>query len=157
MNMFDEARAIRAMMEMCAMTQDGMAKKLGVSQSYVANKLRLLKLPCELEKRIVEGGLSERHARALLRLDDPEARRTALDRICERRLNVAEAEALVDMLHDGQAPKRIGRATKLSRIDTFIDTVKQSLKTLSSLGIDAKESISYYGSKTYITISIDEA
>ena len=157
MNMFEEARAIRAMMEMCAMTQDGMAKKLGVSQSYVANKLRLLKLPCELEKRIVEGGLSERHARALLRLDDPEARRTALDRICERRLNVAEAEALVDMLHDGQAPKRIGRATKLSRIDTFIDTVKQSLKTLSSLGIDAKESISYYGSKTYITISIDEA
>ena len=157
MNMFDEARAIRAMMEMCAMTQDGMAKKLGVSQSYVANKLRLLKLPCELEKRIVEGGLSERHARALLRLDDPEARRTALDRICERRLNVAEAEALVDMLHDGQAPKRIGRATKLSRIDTFIDTVKQSLRTLSSLGIDAKESISYYGSKTYITISIDEA
>ena len=157
MNMFDEARAIRAMMEMCAMTQDGMAKKLGVSQSYVANKLRLLKLPCELEKRIVEGGLSERHARALLRLDDPEARRTALDRICERRLNVAEAEALVDMLHDGQAPKRIGRATKLSRIDTFIDTVKQSLNTLSSLGIDAKESISYYGSKTYITISIDEA
>ena len=96
-------------------------------------------------------------ARALLRLDDPETRRTALDRICERRLNVAEAEALVDMLHDGQAPKRIGRATKLSRIDTFIDTVKQSLKTLSSLGIDAKESISYYGSKTYITISIDEA
>lgn len=157
MNMFDEARAIRAMMEMCAMTQDGMAKKLGVSQSYVANKLRLLKLQCELEKRIVEGGLSERHARALLRLDDPEARRTALDRICERRLNVAEAEALVDMLHDGQAPKRIGRATKLSRIDTFIDTVKQSLNTLSSLGIDAKESISYYGSKTYITISIDEA
>ncbi|MBQ8529302.1 MAG: hypothetical protein IJ459_06145 [Clostridia bacterium] len=157
MNMFDEARAIRAMMEMCAMTQDGMAKKLGVSQSYVANKLRLLKLPCEFEKRIVEGGLSERHARALLRLDDPEARRTALDRICERRLNVAEAEALVDMLHDGQAPKRIGKATKLSRIDTFIDTVKQSLKTLSSLGIDAKESISYYGSKTYITISIDEA
>ena len=157
MNMFDEARAIRAMMEMCAMTQDGMAKKLGVSQSYVANKLRLLKLPCELEKRIVEGGLSERHARALLRLDDPEARMTALDRICERRLNVAEAEALVDMLHDGQAPKRIGRATKLSRIDTFIDTVKQSLRTLSSLGIDAKESISYYGSKTYITISIDEA
>lgn len=157
MNMFDEARAIRAMMEMCAMTQDGMAKKLGVSQSYVANKLRLLKLPCELEKRIVEQGLSERHARALLRLDDPEARRAALDRICERRLNVAEAEALVDMLHDGQAPKRIGRATKLSRIDTFIDTVKQSLKTLSSLGIDAKESISYYGSKTYITISIDEA
>ena len=145
------------MMEMCAMTQDGMAKKLGVSQSYVANKLRLLKLPCEFEKRIVEGGLSERHARALLRLDDPEARRTALDRICERRLNVAEAEALVDMLHDGQAPKRIGKATKLSRIDTFIDTVKQSLKTLSSLGIDAKESISYYGSKTYITISIDEA
>lgn len=157
MNMFEEARAIRTMMKMCSMTQEGMAKKLGVSQSYVANKLRLLKLSEECERRITEAKLSERHARALLRLEDPEVRRSALERVCERRLNVAETEALVDMLHDGQAPKRIGKATKLSRIDTFIDTVKQSLKTLSSLGIDAKESISYYGTKTYITISIDEA
>ena len=156
MNMFEEARAIRGMMEMCSMTQDDMAKKLGVSQSYVANKLRLLKLGDECERRITDASLTERHARALLRLDDPNIRRCALDRICERKLNVAETEALVDMLHDGQAPRRIGKATKLSRIDTFIDTVKESLSTLSSLGIDAKESINYYGTKTYITICIDE-
>ena len=156
MTIFDSARAIRDMMEMCSLTQGQMADKLGVSQSYIANKLRLLRLPEECERRIVEAGLTERHARALLRLDTPELISSALDRICERGLNVAESEALVDILRDSEAPRRIGKAVRISRIDAFIDTVRQSLETLTSLGVETRESISYYGSKTYITISLDE-
>lgn len=156
MNMFDEARSVKGMIEMCKMTQEQMASKLGVSQSYVANKLRLLKLDGGLEGMILEAGLTERHARALLKLDGDELRRKALERIIERKLNVAESEALIDLLHDGQAPKRIGMASKLSYIDSFLDNLKCSVATLTSLGVSATQSVSYYGSKTYVTVAIDE-
>lgn len=156
MNMFEEARSLKGMMKMLSITQDEMAKKLGVSQSYVANKLRLLKYSGDCEKIIIDGALSERHARAVLRLNDDAARISALKRICERRLTVAESEALVDLLHDGDAPRRIGNAERIFCVDTFKDTLKRSLSTLKSLGVDATQSISYYGKKTYITVCIDE-
>lgn len=157
MNMFDEARSVMGMMKMCNMTQDEMAKKLGVSQSYVANKLRLLRLDHEEEARIIESGLTERHARALLRLDSKSERAAALERICERGLNVAESEALIDLLRDAQAPRKIGNAERISMIDVFMDTLKKSVETLSAVGINATRSVSYYGTKTYITLSIDES
>ena len=156
MNMFEEARAVKGLMEMCAMTQNDMAKKLGVSQSYVANKLRLLGFSSECENIIIDSEMTERHARAVLKLRTDELRLTALTRIRDRRLTVAEAEALVDMLHDADAPRQIGTGAKLKRIDGFMDTLKQSVATLSSLGIDASHTVNYYGGKTYITVCIDE-
>ena len=78
MNMFEEARSIKGMMEMLKITQEEMAKKLGVSQSYIANKIRLLKLGEEAERIVLDGRLTERHARCVLRLDDPEERSSAL-------------------------------------------------------------------------------
>ena len=156
MNMFDEARSVRGMMKMCGMTQEEMAKKLGVSQSYIANKLRLLKLEPECEAIITDCSLTERHARALLRLEGKEARLNALKQISDRNLNVAESEALIDLLHDSQAPWRIGKATRISCIDTFKDTLRASLETLSEMGVSATQIISCHGSKTYITLCIDE-
>ena len=156
MNMFDEARSVRGMMEMCQMTQSDMAKRLGVSQSYVANKLRLLGYSPECEKMIRDADLTERHARAVLKLRGDELRITALKRIIDRRLTVAESEGLVDMLHDGDAPRQIGESGRLCRIDSFVDTLKRSVTTLTSLGIDARQTVNYHGSKTYITVCIDE-
>ncbi|MBO5907892.1 MAG: hypothetical protein J6Q85_07060 [Clostridia bacterium] len=157
MNMFDEARAVLGVIKMQNITQGEMARQLGVSQSYVANKLRLLKFSPEMEKKIIEAALTERHARALLRLDNEDKINTALARIIERRLNVAESEALVDMLADTEAPKKIGGADRLFKIDTFKDTLKHSINTLVCAGVDARQSVSYYGTKTYITVCIDEA
>ena len=68
MDMFDEAKAIRSTMELCHLTQGELARQLGVSQSYVANKLRLLKFSQKMTEKIRSSGISERHARALLRL-----------------------------------------------------------------------------------------
>ena len=61
MNMFDEARSMHGMIQMCKMTQSELAQKLGVSQSYVANKLRLLKFGEEMQKKITDSAISERH------------------------------------------------------------------------------------------------
>ena len=156
MNIFEEARALRGTMQMCNMTQGELAKKLGVSQSYVANKLRLLKLSDKMQEDICKAHLTERHARALLRLEDENIQTRAFMKICSDKLSVSQTEALVDFLHDGNAPRRIGNASRLRGIDIFKDTVRNSIAALTCIGVEAYESTSYHGKKTYITICINE-
>lgn len=156
MSMFDEAKSIATMMKMRNLTQGEVAKMLGVSQSYVANKLRLLKLDESMRERIIKADLSERHARAILRLKSDEDRSKALDKICERGLSVAESEALVDMLSLTEVPTVFGKAKALLAIDAFIDSIKQSLAIIRSSGADAKSKINYENNKVYISICIDE-
>lgn len=156
MNMFEEAASISGMMRMMGLTQSEMAEKLGVSQSYVANKIRLMKHTEAHKKKILELGLSERHARALLRLEDENTRDIALGKIGERGFNVAESEALIDLLYEQEAPKRIGKADRLSAVTSFRESIKGSLERLASLGIDAKERSYYFHDKLYITIAIEE-
>ena len=156
MNMFEEAASILGMMKMMNLSQNEIAKRLGVSQSYVANKIRLMKHTDEHKKRILELKLSERHARALLRLDDEQTRGIALERIAERGFNVAESEALIELLYEQEAPKRIGKADKLSAVGSFRESIRSSLLRLASLGIDVGSRSYYLENKLYITISIDE-
>ena len=156
MNMFEEANSIFGMMKMMNLTQSEMARKLGTSQSYVANKLRLMKHTEKHKARILELGLSERHARALLRLEDEGVREIALERIGERGFNVAESEALIDLLYEQEAPKRIGKADRLSAVNSFRESIRSSLQRLSSLGIETQSKSYYYMDKLYITIAIEE-
>ena len=78
LSMFEEAASIQSLISLTGMTQEACAKKLSVSQSYVANKLRLLRLSDGEQEKIEENGLTERHARALLRLEDKEEREEVL-------------------------------------------------------------------------------
>ena len=155
MTFFDEARTIKGMLTMQGESQRRLAEMLGVSQSYIANKLRLLSFSGEEERAITEGGLSERHARALLRLSG-ERRAEALTKTVERNLTVRECEALVDFLHDGEAPERIRRAESGDRIKKFTETIEESVRTLRSLGIDISISRSFHGRRSYITLSFAE-
>ena len=156
MNMFEEARALEVTMKMCNASQSDMAKRLGVSQSYVANKIRLLGLSHDMQEKISKSGISERHARALLRLSDKEKREHALKRIIEDRLTVKDSEALIEFLHDGEAPMLIMKERDCLRVDKFKSTLDESLDTLRSIGIEVTKSMSFYGRKTYITICIEE-
>ena len=156
MDMFDEARAIAGTLALCKLTQSQLAKQMGVSQSYIANKLRLLGFSDEERDIIKNGKITERHARAILRLKGTDERIMLLKRLTSRPLTVRECEAMVDAAVERDAPRRIGTAEKRCRISTFFDTVKESVNTLSSLGINAKMTQSYYGDKTYLTIVIEE-
>lgn len=156
MNMFDEARALGGMIKMCNMTQAEIAKKLGVSQSYVGNKLRLLKFSDEIQRLIIDGGLCERHARTILRLDDEDKMREVIEKVRTRHLTVAECEATVDLLLEARLPKMLGLAPKRERVDRFEEFLTESLKTLESVGIRTKREVGYYGKKRYIMISIEE-
>lgn len=154
MNMFEEAKSLDVMMKMRKLSQNEAAKMLGVSQSYVANKLRLLGIDKELQKRIIEANLTERHARAMLRLC-PEDRPRVFEEIVSRQLSVAEADALVDFLKTSELPRKIGRADRLRGIDFFLTETKKSLSALSSIGVNASQKISYHGNKIIATFCIE--
>lgn len=131
MNMFEEARAVYGMLRLLGGTQEEAAKRLGVSQSYIANKLRLLKLSQPMQDLITESMLSERHARALLRLPDEGKMRTAILRIREEHLSVAETEALIDLLCTAE------KAACAEKISAFSRTLSTALLALQSAGIQA--------------------
>ena len=152
MDMFEEARAMSGTMELCHITQKELAERIGVSQSYVANKLRLLSLSTNIQRLILKHGISERHARTLLRLESENDRLDVLEKVIARELTVRECEALVDLKIDSYMPEEVGKAGALERIDVFVDTLKKSLTTLRSLGIDVTDRTSYHGEKMYITV-----
>ena len=156
MDMFDEARAMTGTMELCGITQKELAKMLGTSQSYVANKLRLLSLPPHIESLIKRHKISERHARAILRLEDDEDRLEVLEKVISRDLTVRECEALVDLKLDARIPSLIENEDEKGCIPLFLDTLKRSIITLRSFGIDVTERTSYHGSKMYVTVCFDE-
>jgi ParB family chromosome partitioning protein len=96
LDMFEEAEAIARLMAHYSLTQEEVAERLSFSQSCVANKLRLLRLEGEVRQEILEAGLSERHARALLRLPEGEKRKSALAAIRRGGWNVTRAEAYIE-------------------------------------------------------------
>ena len=155
MEMFEEARAMSGTLKLCNITQKELAERMGVSQSYVANKLRLLSFSTYLEKLIIKHGISERHARAILRLESEEDRLEILEKVIARDLTVRECEALVDLKVDSYAPVIIERAEATEKIDAFTKTLKSSLSTLRSHGIDVTDTTSYYGNKMYLTLCFD--
>jgi hypothetical protein len=114
-----------------------LCKKLGKAQSTLSNKLRLLKLNDEMRYKISRAGLSERHARALLSLNDEVQRARALSIIIDRHLTVSESEALIEqMLRKNETPKRqILKGFKDIRI--FINTLNNAVDAIRRAGIDA--------------------
>lgn len=154
MSMFDEARSIAVMMKMRGLSQTETAKMLGVSQPYIANKLRLLQLDEGLQNKICASGITERHARSLLRLS-PEQRGEALDRIMAKKLSVAESEALIDFMRSADISRKIGGADRIREIDMFMKETKNTLSALSSIGVTTSQKVSYHGSKIMITIAIE--
>ena len=137
LNCFEEAAAIEMLMEQFGLSQEEVARRVGKAPSTVSNKLRLLALPPEIRQIILEANLSERHARALLRLEagDVEA---VLEKIVARGLNVAQTERLVDtVLEEKQRPKRVTRRL-FSDVRIFLNTINNAFDTMKSAGIDAR-------------------
>lgn len=139
LNMFEEARGISRLIRKFDITQDEAAVKLGKKQSTVANKLRLLKLTLEEQDWIVQAGLSERHARALLRIDEEELRRKTLSTVISNGLNAVETENFVaDLLHQNTIPDRKqDRKFIVKDLRIFVNTINKAVDTMRLSGINA--------------------
>lgn len=136
---YEEACAIAKLIASYGLSQEQAAEKLGKSQSAVANKLRLLRLSPECVTLLREHDLSERHARALLRLADDESRYAAAREVVERGYNVAQTEAFVDALLRERAvtppPRQPTYVIKDVRI--FLNSIRRQLGIMQRAGVDA--------------------
>lgn len=134
---FEEAEALASLVSDYHLSQDELCKKLGKAQSTVSNKLRLLKLSDEMRFKISRAGLTERHARALLSINDENQRARALAIIIDRHLTVNESEALIEqMLRKNTAPKK-QMLQGFKDIRIFINTLNSAVDTIRRAGIDA--------------------
>ena len=122
------------------MTQEAVAAQLGMSPSALANKLRLLRLSPACRALLVEHGLTERHARALLRLEDEGERLTALRKAASGGWNVARTEQYVDRrLAELQSPPPAGRRTYIIKdVRLFLNSVDRGLRLIRDAGVDAR-------------------
>ncbi|MGN1202473.1 MAG: ParB/RepB/Spo0J family partition protein [Eubacterium sp.] len=138
LSFFEEAQAISQMQNHFGLTQEQIAKRLGKSQSSLSNKLRLLKLPADVRYFIEKEGLTERHARALLKLESDKQIWTTLNLIKEKGWNVAQTEAYIDSLTDNKVKghKNIVKIFKDVRI--FVNTVNKAINTMKEAGIPAE-------------------
>lgn len=135
LNVFEEAKAIATLIEKWGVSQSEAAKRLSLSQSAVANKIRILRLSESEQKIILEKGLCERHARALIKISDAEQRKKALEYIARRGLNVTESEKYIEKLLNFKKGGRQKFVFKDLRI--FVNTINKAVDTMRASGIRA--------------------
>jgi len=141
----EEAEAFCTLLSEHGITQEELAERLGKKQSTIANKIRILKLSPQIRSILAEHNLSERHARALLRLPDEKSRIKALNIIIGRGLNVQKSEELVEaMLGGGESQKKQIPETRNIRIfkdvRIFSNTIRQAVDMMKKSGILAQTS-----------------
>lgn len=139
LSFFDEAAAIEKLITYYGMTQEDAASKLGKAQSTIANKLRLLRLTPEERDLIVKFSLTERHARALLKLASPSDRLEILEKVIKNNLNVERTEKLIEDYIGTQREKASykKRSKVFQNVKIFINTINKAVETMQSAGIPA--------------------
>lgn len=136
----EEAEAIAAFLHRSGLTQEAAAEQLGMSPSALANKLRLLRLSPACRAAVTEGGLTERHARCLLRLEDEEERLAAARHFVSAGLNVAQAERYVDRRLEvlQSTPPAGRRAYIIKDVRLFLNSVDRGVRLIRDAGVDAR-------------------
>lgn len=138
LDFFEEAQAISQLVNHFGMTQEQIGKKLGRSQSALSNKLRLLKLPVDVRYFIEKNSLTERHARALLRIESEKDMWTTLKIITDKHLNVEQTEAYIDSITDKKVKPRHNVVKIFKDVRIFVNTVDKAIKTMKEAGINAQ-------------------
>jgi ParB family transcriptional regulator, chromosome partitioning protein len=140
----EEAEGYNNLINEHKFTQEELARKIGKSQSTIANKIRLLKLPLIVKKILTDNGLTERHARSLLKLPDEQLQLKVLKTVCDKGYNVKKTEMLVDKaiekysrrLSENNCERKFTKSIKDIRI--FVNTIKQAIKMVKDAGVKTK-------------------
>lgn len=158
LNFIEEAEGYHNLINDHGMTQEELAKKVGKKQSTIANKLRLLKLNDKVKKTILEYNLTERHARALLKLPEEAMQEKALQTIIKRSLNVKKTEEFIDKMLDEIAatveePKKLRIKGKM-HYNIYINTIKNACKEIIKTGYNVEYGQVDKGEYIEVTVKI---
>ncbi len=137
LNFFEEAYAIRTLLKDYGLSQAEVADKLCMSQSAVANKLRILRLSEDEQKKLLAHGLTERHARALIRIDDEKTRGRALDHIISTGMTVSAAEEYITGILGARPRPKRSTCFIIKDIRLFTNTITKAVDTIKASGVDA--------------------
>lgn len=154
----EEAEGFQLLLTSFGLTQEELARRVGKNQSTIANKLRLLRLPATVRQELVAASLTERHARALLKLEDPDRQQQALTAIRQNDLNVRETEDLVEGIVDDisremakKAPKQ--NVVKIIRdVRIFLNTINSVVAEMKKAGLKVK--VNQLQDDEFITINL---
>lgn len=168
LSILEEAQGISRLIEIFGLSREEAARRLGMSPSAVANKLRLLRLPGDVLDKLCSAGLTERHGRALLRLGSFQMQRRALEKMIEEDMNVAAAESYVERLLRGEEaelsehkaekeatePSCAQRTFVLKDLRLFQNTLSRSMELLRQSGVTAELSREESGDAVTFTIRV---
>lgn len=142
LNFLEEAEGYYNLISDHGFTQQELAEKIGKSQSTVANKLRILKLPNDIKKLLVENNLTERHGRALLKLPDEETQKEVLEKVIKTERTVKQTEDLIsDMLTamtKEDDPENRQSIKSLINFRIYINTLKNAYNAIKESGVEAE-------------------
>lgn len=143
LSFLEEADAIQKLMRVYGLSQEEAARKLGMAQSTLSNKLRLLRLPESIRLTLEREQLTERHARTLLRLETAAQMEEALSRIIDEKLNVAQSEKLIDQLLQKPVSEKKSKKAPIKLfkdVRLFVNTLNHAVDTMKRAGISAASS-----------------
>ena len=157
LNYMEEAAAIAQLVQRWGLSQEEAARRLGKSQSAVANKLRLLRLPQDVLDSLRSNGLTERHGRALLRLDSADKQRDALEQIIRRDMTVAMTDSYIDALLEAEKEQEKSEQKRtfiMKDVRVFMNTILHGLDLMKQGGIAAGMKRQETENELILTISI---
>ena len=138
LSFIEEAKGIKKIIDKYYFTQNEVASVLGVSQSNVANKLRVLNLSAKQLERISNFSLSERHARALLRLPSESTRDDILSEIIVKGYNVEQTEKLIDTITNPKLKSKAEPKFVVNDVRLFVNSINKAIRVMKNSGIAAK-------------------
>ncbi len=135
----EEAYAYKRLIDEFELTQGELADKIGKRQSTISNKLRILTLPPDIQKKLAVAKLTERHARALLKVEDPEVRERILQRVINNNLNVKQTEKLIeDFLVKEEENSRKKRKINYISYKIYMNTIKKAFSQIHDMEKNAR-------------------
>lgn len=150
----EEAEGYEQLMEQFHLTQEAMAARVGKKQSTIANKLRLLRLSPTVRKVLVDAALSERHARALLKLPDDTRRLEALEVIIAKKYSVRQAEEYIAKLLDAKQPEKQRRMVIVNDVRIYLNSIKQVVGAIKDVGIPVSMEQTLDGDEVVVSLRI---
>jgi ParB family chromosome partitioning protein len=136
----EEAIAYQQLIDLHSLTQESLAQRLGKSQSTIANKIRLINLSAPVKQALMERKITERHARALLSLDDEALQVKILEDVVTKELNVKQTEARIQFFKASSKIKKTKRVSFSKDVRLALNTIRQSVEMVTSSGLQINTS-----------------